>query len=134
MTTPKRSVDRRIQRTRHLLQQAFRDVVHEKGPTTTGIRGTEKGFLALSVQDITERANVNRGTFYLHFADKYMLVDAVIRDNFHHMLASTLPPTPAWDRQTLLLLILALLDSFEQKYHHQYYSSPVLAPEPLTRN
>lgn len=128
MTTPKRSVDRRIQRTRQVLQQAFKEVVHEKGQAATGIWGTEKGFLAMSIQDITERANVNRGTFYLHFADKYMLADAVIREQFHQMLASALPPTPRWDRRTLHLLIQAILDSFEHKYCHQHRSSLVLAP------
>ncbi len=31
----------------------------------------EKGFDALTVSDITRRAGVNRGTFYLHFIDKF---------------------------------------------------------------
>ncbi len=31
----------------------------------------EKGFDALTVSDITRRAGVNRGTFYLHFVDKF---------------------------------------------------------------
>ncbi len=128
MTTPKRSVDRRIQRTRQVLQQAFKEVVHEKGKAAMGIWGAEKGFKAMSIQDITERANVNRGTFYLHFADKYMLADIVIREQFHQMLASRLPPTPRWDRRTLHLLIQAILDSFEGKYRHQHHSSLVLAP------
>lgn len=128
MAVPKRSVDRRIQRTRQVLQQAFKEVVREKGSATTGIWGTEKGFMAMSIQDITERANVNRGTFYLHFTDKYMLADAVIREQFHHTLTSTLPPNPRWDRETLHALVLAILDSFEQKYCHQQHSSRVLVP------
>ncbi|GHO65368.1 TetR family transcriptional regulator [Ktedonobacter sp. SOSP1-52] len=128
MATQKRHVDRRVQRTREVLQQAFKDAIREKGHTTTGIRGTEKGFLALSIQDVTERANVNRGTFYLHFADKYMLADAVAREQFCLMLTEALPVTAAWDRKSLRLLILALLESFEQKYHHQQHSSHVLAP------
>src|SRR5262245_17498092 len=88
MTRPNRQVDRRIQRTRQVLQQAFMDVVQDKG------------FAATSIQDITQRANVNRGTFYLHFADKYMLTDAVIREQFHQHLAGRLPSAPCWDRQT----------------------------------
>lgn len=128
MATQKRHVDRRVQRTREVLQQAFKDVIRENGHTTTGIRGTEKGFLALSIQDVTERANVNRGTFYLHFADKYMLADSVAREQFRLMLTEALPATAAWDRKSLRLLILALLESFEQKYHHQQHSSRVLAP------
>ncbi len=37
MATPKRNVDRRIQRTRQVLQQAFKEIVHEKGLAATGI-------------------------------------------------------------------------------------------------
>ncbi len=128
MTTPKRNVDRRIQRTRQVLQQAFKEIVHEKGLAATGIWGIEKGFLAMSIQDITERANVNRGTFYLHFADKFMLADTIIREQFHQMVTSTLPSSPRWDRRTLHLLIQVILDSFEHKYCHQHHSSSVLAP------
>ncbi|ALS75942.1 TetR family transcriptional regulator [Planococcus rifietoensis] len=35
----------------------------------------EKGFEAMSVKDITERANINRGTFYSHYEDKYDLME-----------------------------------------------------------
>ena len=55
--------DLRVRRTRKLLQQAF-------------IEGTiEKGFAALTVRDITERAMVNRSTFYRHYLDKYDLLE-----------------------------------------------------------
>jgi len=128
MTTSKMKVDRRIQRTRQVLQQAFKEIVQEKGLAATGIWGLEKGLLSMSIQDITERANVNRGTFYLHFADKYMLADTIIREQFRQMVASTLPPSPRWDRRTLHLLIEVILDSFEHKYCHQHHSSFVLAP------
>jgi AcrR family transcriptional regulator len=58
--------DLRVRRTRKLLQQAL-------------IEGTvEKGFAALTVRDITERAMVNRSTFYRHYIDKYDLLE-------HHM-------------------------------------------------
>ncbi|HWQ84479.1 MAG TPA: TetR/AcrR family transcriptional regulator [Anaerolineales bacterium] len=50
-------VDPRIKRTRALLVQAFTELL------------AEKGFQAISVQDISERATVNRTTFYLHFPD-----------------------------------------------------------------
>src|SRR5262245_42055719 len=115
MTTPNRRVDRRIQRTRQVLQQAFMEVVQDKG------------FAATSIQDITERANLNRGTFYLHFADKYTLTDAVIREQFRQQLADRLPSAARWDRQTLQLLIQAVLDCLEGKYRHQHRPSRLLA-------
>src|SRR5258708_6390284 len=115
MTIPKKRVDRRIQRTHQMLRQAFIEIMQEKG------------FAATSIQDITERANVNRGTFYIHYADKYMLLNEVIRERFHHLLASTLPSDPRWDRRTLHLLILGVLNCFEGKYHHQYSQSRIFA-------
>ena len=56
-------VDPRVKRTRQSLEQAFVDLLHEKG------------FQAITVQDITQRAGLNRATFYAHFPDKYALLD-----------------------------------------------------------
>jgi AcrR family transcriptional regulator len=39
---------------------------------------TEKGFEKVTVNDIAERANVNRGTVYLHYADKFDLLDKCV--------------------------------------------------------
>jgi len=67
-------VDPRIRRTRGLLGQALSDVL------------IEKNFQSVSVQDITEKAGVNRTTFYLHFPDKYALLDYNISQLFHQEL------------------------------------------------
>lgn len=128
MATQKRREDRRIQRTRQLLQQAFMEVMQEKSKAQTSFREIEKCFVATSIQEITDRANVNRGTFYLHYTDKYMLADAVAREQFHQQLASVLPAEPGWDKRTLRLLIQAMLTIFEEKYRHQRQPSLVLAP------
>ena len=61
--TIEEKIDPRIKRTRGLLVQSFIDLL------------AEKGFQAISVQDISERATINRTTFYLHFPDKYALLD-----------------------------------------------------------
>src|SRR5262245_59113679 len=42
----------------------------------------EKGFPAVTVRDITERAMVNRSTFYRHYLDKYDLLDKYIDDMY----------------------------------------------------
>src|SRR5258708_19121354 len=128
MASQKRREDRRIQRTRQALQQAFVDVVREKAEPLRILPAMEKGFAATSIQEITARANVNRGTFYLHFTDKYMLADTAVRERFHQQLASVLPPSPRWDKKTLRLLIQAVLNALEKKYCHQHQPSLVLAP------
>jgi AcrR family transcriptional regulator len=50
--------DRRSQRTRHLLSAAFVELLKEKG------------YSAITVNDIIERANIGRSTFYSHYHDK----------------------------------------------------------------
>ena len=50
--------DRRSQRTRYLLSAAFVELLREKG------------YSAITVSDIIERANIGRSTFYSHFHDK----------------------------------------------------------------
>lgn len=54
----KNVLDRRIQRTRQLLQEAMLALI------------LEKGYDAVTVQDVIDRANVGRSTFYAHFRDR----------------------------------------------------------------
>jgi AcrR family transcriptional regulator len=62
--------DPRVRRTRKLLQQALVDLL------------AEKSFHSISVQDVVDRATVNRATFYAHFPDKYSLMDYVVGEWF----------------------------------------------------
>lgn len=41
---------------------------------------SEKGFNNLTVSDITRKAGINRGTFYLHYIDKYDLLEKLEND------------------------------------------------------
>jgi AcrR family transcriptional regulator len=61
MATEKRE-DRRVQRTQQLLRHALVELI------------LEKGYETVTVQDITDRANVGRSTFYAHFSDKEALL------------------------------------------------------------
>lgn len=58
----KKVLDRRVQRTRRLLQDAIVALIQEKG------------YEAVTVQDIIDRANLGRSTFYSHFRDKQELL------------------------------------------------------------
>ncbi len=58
MSSEPRKLDPRVIRTRQMLRNALIELIGEKG------------FSAISVQDITQRATLNRATFYLHYRDK----------------------------------------------------------------
>ncbi|HET7090029.1 MAG TPA: TetR/AcrR family transcriptional regulator C-terminal domain-containing protein [Anaerolineae bacterium] len=60
--------DLRVRRTRKLLQKALIELT------------IEKGFADVTVHDITERAMVNRSTFYRHYLDKYDLLSQYIEE------------------------------------------------------
>src|SRR5690348_13573851 len=104
--TPLKGGDPRVKRTRHLLQQAFLELFQEKR------------FAAITVQDIAERATVNRATFYAHFEDKYDLLDAIIREQFQRMVVGKLPSTPGWDASNLRTLIQAVFDFLGEFHSH----------------
>lgn len=61
-------VDRRVQRTRQLFQDALLALI------------LEKGYGAITVQDILDRANLGRSTFYTHYRDK----DDLLVSEFEH--------------------------------------------------
>jgi AcrR family transcriptional regulator len=63
-------LDPRVKRTRSLILGAFEGLL------------AEKGFESISVQDVTDKAQINRATFYAHFADKYALLDYSISQKF----------------------------------------------------
>lgn len=54
-------MDRRIQKTRQSIMNTFIDLL------------AEKGFEKITINDIAERANINRGTVYLNYVDKFDL-------------------------------------------------------------
>jgi AcrR family transcriptional regulator len=51
-------VDRRIQRTRKALRESLLDLIQEKG------------YESITVEEIVQRANLGRATFYLHYKEK----------------------------------------------------------------
>jgi AcrR family transcriptional regulator len=61
-------VDRRVQRTRLAVHQALIALM------------LEKGYDAITVQDIIERANIGRATFYAHYQHKEDLLRSGLKD------------------------------------------------------
>ena len=63
------TLDRRVERTRSLLYNALLELI------------MEKPYNKITVQEIIDRANVGRSTFYSHFTDK----DDLLRSGMNHL-------------------------------------------------
>lgn len=98
-----RAEDRRVQRTRALLLDALLDLI------------VERSYEEISVQDIVDRANVGRSTFYVHFLDKRELLLTGV-DGMQELLAqqSGAPDPTAPPIQRLLRFSLPLLQHVQQ--------------------
>lgn len=74
--------DRRVRRTRRILREALVSLV------------LDKGYDRLTVQDILDRADVGRSTFYAHFRDKEALLVSCfddMRDDLRRELGAMTP-------------------------------------------
>src|SRR5229473_354892 len=69
MKPAKHAIDRRISRTRAMLQHALTSQI------------LKKGYEAVTIQDICDEANVGRSTFYAHYTNK----DDLKRSGFEHL-------------------------------------------------
>ncbi|MGE8081290.1 TetR/AcrR family transcriptional regulator [Peribacillus loiseleuriae] len=66
-------IDRRIIRTKRMIRDALTELMEEKG------------FDGITVRDLTEKADINRGTFYLHYRDKYDLLEKSENEIFQEL-------------------------------------------------
>ena len=65
--------DRRVNKTKKAIYQAFLQLLNDKG------------YDATTVQDIIDLADVRRSTFYCHYESKELLLDELCRYLFHHL-------------------------------------------------
>jgi AcrR family transcriptional regulator len=84
--------DRRVKRTQNLLAKALIALT------------LEKGYEAVTIRDITERADVGYATFFRHYHDKDALLQDVL-DVVLSELLGLLPPAPDADPATVGTLI-----------------------------
>ena len=66
--------DPRVLRTRQLIREAFSILLQKKG------------FDAITIKDIAQRAAINRATFYAHYEDKYALLEEITEQAFYKMI------------------------------------------------
>ena len=102
---PKKRMDRRIQRTRQHLQEALLALI------------LEKGYEAVTIQNVLDRANVGRSTFYSHFQDKedlFLSGFERLRSQFEQHLAGQ--PAAAGSPWSLSLLMFQHAQSQHKLY------------------
>ncbi|GHO98187.1 TetR family transcriptional regulator [Reticulibacter mediterranei] len=97
------TVDRRVQRTRRLLHEALFHLI---------IVGD---YEHITIQDITEQANLGRTTFYLHYKDKEELLRESIRALLHDMQLEVEPDET--EQCTFQVLSSRIFQHVKQRQH-----------------
>ncbi len=111
-------LDPRVKRTRNLILQSFENLL------------AEKNFESISVQDVTDKAEINRATFYAHFQDKYTLLDYSINQMFMQEIDKRTLNVCSYSADNLRTLILVVCE-FLARLHsdcaqpHQQFESLV---------
>lgn len=106
MVTLGEKTDPRVKRTRELIERAFMELL------------TERGFEAIRVQDIAERATINRATFYTHFEDKYALLDTVLHAEFMRGIDARLKPGSPLSEVNVRTMAAAVFEMLDQLDGH----------------
>ena len=111
-------LDPRVKRTRGLILKSFENLL------------AEKGFETISVQDVTDKAQINRATFYAHFQDKYALLDYSIGQMFKQEIEKRTLNACHYTPDNLRSLILAVCDFLSNMHSecaqpHQQFESLV---------
>ncbi|MFK4165170.1 TetR/AcrR family transcriptional regulator [Paenibacillus lautus] len=80
MQTNKKRTDRRIVRSKEALKQSLLSLL------------SQKSFSSISITEIVESANYNRGTFYTHYDNKEALLDDILTPLMEELIASFRAP------------------------------------------
>ncbi|MBT2696170.1 TetR/AcrR family transcriptional regulator [Bacillus sp. ISL-40] len=110
-------VDRRIAKSQEAIKKAVIELM------------SEQNFDDITIQDISDRANVSRGTIYLHYTDKYDLLDKLIAEHIEKL-------REICESSSELDYIDANLPWFEYLENHYLFFSTMLASKgaPSFRN
>ncbi len=113
-------MDRRIQKTKDAIIEAFVGLM------------AEKNFEQITINEIADKANVNRGTIYLHYVDKYDLLNQCIENHLNQLFESCYPHEAAADFSSKD----SILRTFEYLEQHAFFYSTMLTNKgiPAFRN
>ena len=109
-------LDPRVKRTRNLILGSFESLL------------AEIGFESISVQDVTDKAEINRATFYAHFPDKYALLDYFITQMFMQELDKRTLNSCHYTHYNLRILVFAVIEFLSNMHSecaqpHQQFES-----------
>jgi len=107
MSKKQKKIDPRVLRTRQLLQDALISLI------------MEKGFDNVKIQEITERAGLNRATFYLHYRDKNDLLVKHMTYTLEKLDQTVdIPPVIDNGRLTIDVMVKPLISVFDHFAEH----------------
>jgi AcrR family transcriptional regulator len=112
--------DLRVQRTRKALREAMVALT------------IEKGFAAVTVQDIVGRAVVNRATFYRHYQDKYDLVMSSVEEILDELDVPNTPPPTQFDQAMIDVPSPAEIHVYQHFAQHAPFYRALLGKDGLS--
>ncbi|MEK4476274.1 TetR/AcrR family transcriptional regulator [Paenibacillus sp. FSL R7-0048] len=75
---------------------------------------SKKSIEKITILEISERANVNRATFYAHFLDKYEVLDEVIGESAAQMVQLHTKDVYLFNKEKINQLVYAVFEYYEQ--------------------
>lgn len=96
------SVDRRTIRTRQAIRDVFIDLLQQKSLNK------------ISVSEITNAANIGRGTFYLHYEDVYSLYEQLVNELLENLVTLFHHAYPEKGSNNFMVLSQKLIDYIEE--------------------
>jgi AcrR family transcriptional regulator len=89
------NIDRRVRKTKALIRKTFTALL------------TEKELKDISVSELTQLADINRGTFYLHYRDIFDLFEQIEKEVWEDFTA-IIEKHKVYDQASLSLILLEL--------------------------
>lgn len=113
--------DRRILRSKEALRRALLELMERKS------------FSSVSITEIVELANYNRGTFYTHYESKEMLLDDIIADLIQDLLRSFRAPYESSEVFCIKELSANSVLIFDHFYQHRSLYTMLLKSDVLPK-
>ncbi|TDL64130.1 TetR/AcrR family transcriptional regulator [Paenibacillus amylolyticus] len=117
MSETMNSMDRRIKKSKAALKDALIYLM-QRHP-----------FKEISITDIVQRADLNRGTFYRHYQYKEDLFNEIINDVIHDLVTSFRKPYQDEEKFEVNLMPSSAITIFEHVHHHAQFYTLVVKSE-----